>query len=52
VDKVNAGELKPSFLITHRFTLDDSEAAVAVLRGGVGDDEPRGKVVITIAPRH
>lgn len=52
VDKVNAGELKPSFLITHRFALDDSVAAVAVLRGGVGEDEPRGKVVITIAPRH
>jgi len=43
VDKVNAGELKPSFLITHRFALDDSVAAVAVLRGGVGEDEPRGK---------
>jgi len=52
VEKVNAGELKPSFLITHRFSLDESEAAIAVLRGGVGEHEPRGKVVITVAARH
>jgi L-iditol 2-dehydrogenase len=52
VEKVNDGELKPSFLITHRFSLDESEAAIAALRGGVGEFEPRGKVVITVAPRH
>ncbi len=51
VDKVNAGELKPSFLITHRFSLEESDDAVAVLRGGVGEHEPRGKVVIAIATR-
>jgi threonine dehydrogenase-like Zn-dependent dehydrogenase len=52
VEKVNAGELKPSFLITHRFSLDESGAAIAVLRGGVGEHEPRGKVVIAVAARH
>jgi threonine dehydrogenase-like Zn-dependent dehydrogenase len=52
VEKVNAGELKPSFLITHRFSMDESEQAIAVLRGGVGEHEPRGKVVITVATRH
>jgi threonine dehydrogenase-like Zn-dependent dehydrogenase len=52
VEKVNAGELKPSFLITHRFSLDESEQAIAALRGDVGEHEPRGKVVIAVAPRH
>jgi threonine dehydrogenase-like Zn-dependent dehydrogenase len=52
VEQVNAGELKPSFLITHRFSLDESGAAIAALRGGVGEHEPRGKVVINVAPRH
>ncbi len=52
VDKVNAGELKPSFLITHRFSLDDAEKAVETLRGGVREHEPRGKVVISVASRH
>ena len=45
---VRAGNLKPSFLITHRFTLDESEQAIATLRGDVADDEPRGKVVIVV----
>jgi threonine dehydrogenase-like Zn-dependent dehydrogenase len=52
VERVNAGELKPSLLITHRFSLDESEKAIAALRGGVGEHEPRGKVVITVAPHH
>jgi 2-desacetyl-2-hydroxyethyl bacteriochlorophyllide A dehydrogenase len=52
VEKVNAGELKPSFLITHRFSLDESEQAITALRGGVGEYEPRGKVVIAVTPRH
>ncbi len=52
VEMVNAGELKPSFLITHRYSLDESDAAIAALRGGVGDDEPRGKVVISLTARN
>jgi hypothetical protein len=32
--------------------MDESEQAIAVLRGGVGEHEPRGKVVITVATRH
>jgi threonine dehydrogenase-like Zn-dependent dehydrogenase len=48
VERVNAGELKPSFLITHRFGLDRSLEAVDALRGGTVGDEPRGKVVITL----
>ncbi len=52
VNNVNAGLLKPSFLITHRFSLDESDKAIAVLRGGVGESEPRGKVVIAIAKRN
>jgi L-iditol 2-dehydrogenase len=49
VEQVNAGTLRPSFLITHRFTMDDAPAAVSALRGAVGDDEPRGKVVLEVA---
>jgi threonine dehydrogenase-like Zn-dependent dehydrogenase len=52
VEKVNAGELKPSFLITHRFSLDEAEQAIAALRGEVGENEPRGKVAIAVTPRH
>jgi L-iditol 2-dehydrogenase len=52
VEKVNAGELKPSFLITHRFSLEDAEQAIAALRGDVEAHEPRGKVVLNVAPRH
>jgi threonine dehydrogenase-like Zn-dependent dehydrogenase len=50
VARLNAQELRPSFLITHRFTFDDTSAAVAALRGGA-NDEPRGKVVIEIDQR-
>jgi L-iditol 2-dehydrogenase len=49
VEQVNAGTLRPSLLITHRFILDDAPAAISALRGAVGDDEPRGKVVLAIA---
>jgi 2-desacetyl-2-hydroxyethyl bacteriochlorophyllide A dehydrogenase len=45
VARLNAGELHPSFLITHRFPLESAAEAIAALRGG-GDHEPRGKVVI------
>lgn len=41
-------DLQPSFLITHRFDLETSPAAVTALRGG-SSNEPRGKVVIEIA---
>lgn len=45
VERVNAGVLQPSFLITHRFDQSDALAAVQMLRG-TGADEPRGKVAI------
>jgi threonine dehydrogenase-like Zn-dependent dehydrogenase len=65
VERLNAKELRPSFLITHRFALDDVDSAVATLRGPRTDrstssetaavalttgPEPRGKVVVEIAP--
>jgi L-iditol 2-dehydrogenase len=59
VERLNAKELRPSFLITHRFALDDASSAVATLRGlardiGASEEEagpqPRGKVVVEIAP--
>jgi 2-desacetyl-2-hydroxyethyl bacteriochlorophyllide A dehydrogenase len=49
VAQVNAGSLRPSFLITHRFDTDHTMAAVDALRGDVSDDEPRGKVMLVIA---
>jgi threonine dehydrogenase-like Zn-dependent dehydrogenase len=48
VARLNERALRPSFLITHRFTLDTANEAVAALRGG-SSDEPRGKVVIDLA---
>ena len=51
VDQVNAGNLKPSFLITHRFALLETDQAIATLRGDVSDTEPRGKVVIVVTQR-
>jgi threonine dehydrogenase-like Zn-dependent dehydrogenase len=59
VERLNAKDLRPSFLITHRFALDDVGAAIATLRGPLRDGaadalvttpEPRGKVVVEIAP--
>lgn len=47
VARLNAGALRPSFLITHRFTLDTATEAVAALRGGE-NREPRGKVVVDL----
>jgi L-iditol 2-dehydrogenase len=49
VEQVNAGALRPSFLITHRFTLDEADIAIATLRGAVAEDQPRGKVVLSIS---
>jgi threonine dehydrogenase-like Zn-dependent dehydrogenase len=48
VDEVNARNLTPSFLITHRYSLDEWSNAIRVLRGGVTDHEVRGKVVISL----
>jgi L-iditol 2-dehydrogenase len=50
VARVNRGDLKPSFLITHRFSLEDASRAIEALRG-VPDGESRGKVIIDIATR-
>ena len=47
VQRVNNLELRPSFLITHRFTLESVGPALAALRGGT--NEPRGKIVIDVA---
>lgn len=43
---LNAGLIRPGFLITHRFDLADWEQAIACLRGGDGQ---RGKVVLQIS---
>ena len=48
VEQVNLGNLAPSFLITHRYSLERANDAIGALRGDVADDEPRGKVVITL----
>lgn len=48
VEQVNAGALTPSFLVTHRYTLDQSNIAIATLRGAVAEDQPRGKVVLSL----
>lgn len=42
---LNAGLIRPGFLVTHRFGLADWEQAIACLRGGEG---PRGKVLLEI----
>lgn len=47
VDRLNAKELQPSFLITHRFELKDAPTAVAALRG-TSKADPRGKVAVAI----
>jgi threonine dehydrogenase-like Zn-dependent dehydrogenase len=57
VKRLNAKDLRPSFLITHRFALDDLDAAIATLRGSAladvagGQLPPRGKVVVEIESR-
>jgi len=48
VRRVNSGDLRPSFVITHRFSLEKAPDAVAALRGGSSEDEPRGKVVVEV----
>jgi threonine dehydrogenase-like Zn-dependent dehydrogenase len=49
VEQVNVGSLKPSFLITHRYSIEQTETAIDALRGDVAADEPRGNVVIALA---
>lgn len=44
---LNAGLIRPGFLVTHRFLLADWQQAIACLRGG---DGPRGKVLLEISP--
>jgi L-iditol 2-dehydrogenase len=46
VGLLNAGLIRPGFLVTHRFSLADWEQAIACLRGGGGQ---RGKVVLQIS---
>lgn len=48
VQRINQGDLQPSFLITHRFGLDDFSEAVEVLRGVPPVTGPRGKVVLSL----
>jgi threonine dehydrogenase-like Zn-dependent dehydrogenase len=45
VGLLNAGLIKPGFVVTHRFALADWEQALRRLRGG---DGPRGKVLLEI----
>ena len=45
VTLLNAGRIRPGFLITHRFGLGEWQAALATLRGA---DSPRGKVLLRI----
>ena len=45
VTLLNAGRIRPGFLITHRFGLGEWEAALSTLRGA---DSPRGKVLLRI----
>ena len=44
---LNAGLIRPGFVVTHRFALADWKQALACLRGG-DDDGPRGKVLLEI----
>ena len=45
VGLLNAGRLRPGFVITHRFRLGEYEQALATLRGGAS---PRGKVLLCV----
>jgi len=46
VTLLNAGRLRPGFLVTHRFALADWEQAIGTLRG---TQSPRGKVLLSIS---
>lgn len=45
VTLLNAGRIRPGFLVTHRFGLGEWEAALGTLRGAAS---PRGKVLLEI----
>lgn len=45
VELLNAGTFRPGALVTHRFPLDEHEAAFAALRAA---DGPRGKVILEL----
>jgi len=45
---VNVGNLKSSFVITHRDSTEHTEPAICALRGDVAHDEPLGKVVLAL----
>jgi L-iditol 2-dehydrogenase len=45
VTLLNAGRLRPGFLVSHRFALADFEQAIATLRGA---HSPRGKVLLSV----
>jgi threonine dehydrogenase-like Zn-dependent dehydrogenase len=47
VKLLNAGELTPSFLVTHSFVIDDYEEALSALRHP-SSDVPRGKVMMLL----
>jgi threonine dehydrogenase-like Zn-dependent dehydrogenase len=57
VERLNTKDLRPSFLITHRFAFDQVDRATSTLRGSTpvdaayGEIPPRGKVVVEIASR-
>jgi threonine dehydrogenase-like Zn-dependent dehydrogenase len=48
VERLNARDLRPGFVITHRFDLERVDEAVATLRGAERIVEPRGKVVLDL----
>jgi len=48
VSRLNEGLLRPSFLITHRFSIDEFDGAVAALRGTGNQVGPRGKVIVDL----
>ena len=48
VERVNRGELTPSFLVTHRFGLEDAAEAIRALRAPADESLARGKVVVRV----
>lgn len=48
VARLNEGVLRPSFLITHRFSIDQFDDAFSALRGPGAQGGARGKVVIEL----
>ncbi|MHB1906240.1 MAG: zinc-dependent alcohol dehydrogenase [Acidimicrobiales bacterium] len=48
VTRLNDGTLRPSPLITHRFSMNDVDDALETLRGRRDPSVPRGKVVVDV----